>query len=469
VSHHKSQSFLPPAIPLHMVWGHVLRGLNWELETLWHLVSARVDASDADNEIQDNDRHEHSNQSGDKELDLVDPGSVTDGPCSSPGMSPQSTKLRSVTHQDKDSRGTYPQHSASGRQRRTHFGGAEFMLDGEASAAPTAVPASSITGSTEDVVAGRQVQMLEPAVAEKEIDTSMSPARSKSVRSFVSFRNEETPAANVTKVRGQFSSRRESMRRHKVKQKSKLIRCQCVAMQLAALGAAVSRASQCIKTLTVCADYGTDLPLPLLMLLESLAQTCATLDWQLDSLPGSNPPAPNTCILSSLFWRPYMWRNELDAWLRNTKGQLRVLESMAAATVQGLGNLAPTDHGATGWELPAIQHPRVLVSTAKRVFAQSQNIPLRQVTSTAVLTSATACKAGLLDLKHAVLFSLLPTGKLLLASHKQSGDHLKVTFEHILHWKSYISGTCLFALAIVYGCLHHTVSQKDACLDADKA
>lgn len=344
--------------------------------------------------------HAPSNLAGGKMSASEELGCVPEGLYSSPEASTSLTPgKKSVSHQEKDPADALS-HQPAPPRGSTYSGGGEFVSDSEASPERTSCPRSQH---------GRE--QLDPAGEGVENDAqalpSLSPTHRKPSLKSVKYQVESEDISN-RKLCNNASIRRRSTTQLKLEHKGRVITCEFVALALAELGAEVARASQCVNILKVCADYGTDLPLPLRTMLESLAYDSAPLDWRLDSLRHTpHPGAPK--VLNALFWRPYMWRNQLDLWLRGVKQQLRVLEGMATAA--GFGNLfKPPEPDRIGWELSAVPHPQALVATAKRLFAQTQSVPLQTVTCTAILTSASAYGARNLGSKKSVVFSLLPTG-----------------------------------------------------------
>ena len=346
-------------------------------------------------------------QHGGQSWELSGPGSVLDDAGSSPEASASpSPSRRSLPHQDKDPLAIHGPQSRSSRTGTAAMG-ARFLADNEPSPDPAACP-----GSQEDEKVGAHNRQQKSAAGEQECDSqlnpSLSPRTRKASMKSVTYQAQATEFGNKKLFASTSIHRRSESQRRNIQQKSRITTYGIVAVALAELGEEVSRAIQCISVLKVCADYGTDLPHPLNTLLEGLACTFAPPVWRLDSLQHiPQPGAANSP--HSLFWRPYMWRSQLDSWLKGVTQQLRVLEKMAAAA--GLENLKSPEPGNTGWDLSALRRPQALAATAQRLFCQSQGVPLQSTTCSAALAVVSSDEVTSLGSKNSVLFSVSPTGE----------------------------------------------------------
>ena len=334
---------------------------------------------------------------------------MPDDGCSSQEASRSPSPSRqSLAHQDKEPLSAH-HHQPAPADSCTAAGAIQFLSDSEASPKPAACP-----GSQQGEVVGSQHQQLKAAAEEEQDDDSQlapitNPKNRKASRKSVTYQAEAPEHGNRKVLYSTSMQCRSESQRLRIKRKSKMLACECVALALAELGEEVSRAIQCISILKVCADYGTDLPRPLYTLLQNLVCTCAPPEWRLDSM--RHIPQPGAASTShSLFWRPYMWTSQLDMWLKGVKQHLKVLETMTA-TATSSPNLKSPEPGSTGWDLSAIRNPQSLVATVQRLFCQSQSVPLQNTTCTATLTTVSAHEVDSLGSKNSVLFSVLPTGE----------------------------------------------------------
>lgn len=327
-------------------------------------------------------------------------------------------KFHSQVHRTLDSRSISPQRSTEAATGTTTT--LTFARD--------AVSQSSVTGSEEDSQAGasphKQSDTANPAaeaaVGAQGVVAPPEPPQKTPSRKSVQYHADSMVLGAKTMAHRNSLRHLMLSQRIQTEKRCKLFPFECVLLALAQLSEVVCRASQCIAILKTCADYGTDLPVPLHTLLESLVHSTGPLEWNLDSLQHSSQPRaarkPN-----SLFWRPYMLKSEMDSWLGGVQKQLYVLQCMAAAlrTFQSKESSeaanAEVSIAADRPPLPfsAVARPRAVVASAKRLLSQAQNIPLQNITCNAVLTTAAAHKAAAAansSCKHAAVFSISPTG-----------------------------------------------------------